>query len=65
MADEVATEVAEIEYTTVQLRRDLHKGMRFLALQRDTNVKTEVELAVLRYLEQDAAVQHQLAAVAQ
>ncbi len=50
MADE--TTIQAQEYTTVQLRKDLHKSVRFLALRRDTDVKTEIEAAVTRYLEQ-------------
>lgn len=51
MAEEL---MGEVEYTTVQLRTDLHKDMRLLALLRDNKVKTEVENAVVEYLERNA-----------
>lgn len=54
--------VVQPDYTTVQLRRDLLKRVRFLAVRSDTNVKTEIEKAVQQYLDQN---QHDTAAVPQ
>lgn len=41
--------------TTVQLPKDLHKRIRFLAVQRDTSVKLEIQNAVTQYLQQAQA----------
>ena len=48
----MAETTVQPEYTTVQLRKDLHRSVRFLALNRDTDVKTVIDNAVSQYLAQ-------------
>jgi hypothetical protein len=51
----MADETTQAGYTTVQLRKDLHKRIRYLQLERDTDVRTEIENAVILYLQQAAS----------
>ena len=62
MADE---STVQMEYTTVQLPKPLHKRVRVLAIEQDTDVKTQIAIAVARYLEQASTQTAQPEAVAQ
>lgn len=47
--------IVQPEYKPAQLRADLHRGLRLLAFERNTQIRDEIAAAVERYLAQEAS----------